>query len=325
MYWVDTYQGDALCSRRPVLDRNAHGATGTSPPATRATRASRQMARMSAFLVRTQPSWARNATILIRMRLARVRIGPGWVLAEAFLVRIVPIGVRIGGKRTRIPRNVEQPPYRRAWAVKAALGKTEMPNDFSNQGNTTLIHVAQTLVEVAGKNPNYGLDKAATDLIASEATGLQSLGFQWAQQEAILRGLTEQKAAARAALVAKLGTTAKGLEANLAVTDAMLRAAALFAPTGLTAEGYSDGTLALSWTPQNRTRVSYVVEVSPDGQNWSYRATTQRRTLKAPGFAPGQAVYVRVFAVNSTLGSPASNVASVYAPVAPAAVRLKVA
>ena len=204
-----------------------------------------------------------------------------------------------------------------------------MPNDFGKKDNTALIHVAQTLADVAGGNPAYGLDKEATELIGTEAATLQSLGLQWVQQEAILRGLTDQKAAARAALISKLGMTAKSLEANPGISDAMLRAAALSArpskgskptalaaPTGLTADGFSDSTLALKWTRTNRTRTGFVVETSPDGQSWFYVATTTRAGLSVGGYAPGQPVYVRVTAVNSTLSSPASNVASVYAPSA---------
>ena len=85
-----------------------------------------------------------------------------------------------------------------------------MPNDFSNQDNTTLIHVAQTLSDVAKDDPAYGLSKEATSLIALEATTLQNLALQWTQQEALLRSLTDQKASARATLVLKLGQTAKG-------------------------------------------------------------------------------------------------------------------
>lgn len=43
------------------------------------------------------------------------------------------------------------------------------------------------------------------------------------------------------------------------------------------------------------------------------------------GFAPGVPVYARVTAVYSTLSSPHSNVASVYAPAAPTRPALKVA
>ena len=49
-----------------------------------------------------------------------------------------------------------------------------------------------------------------------------------------------------------------------------------------------------------------------------------RTSYRAPGFAPGQAVYARVTVVNSALASAPSNVASVYAPTVPA-IGLKVA
>ena len=206
-----------------------------------------------------------------------------------------------------------------------------MPNDFSNKDNTTLVHVGQTLADAADKNPAYGLSPQAAGGIATEATALQNLGLLWVQQEAVLRGLTDQKAATRAALVSRLGMTAKGLEANPAISDAMLRAAGLSArptkgarptsldaPTKLNAEGSTDGVLTLTWTRTNRVRTGFVVETSADGASWDYLATTMRTSLKANGFAPGKAVYARVTAVNSDLSSDPSNVASVYAPTTPA-------
>lgn len=76
--------------------------------------------------------------------------------------------------------------------------------------------------------------------------------------------------------------TVKTLEGKLGVTDAMRCAAAfapkpsrgawpqaLVAPAALVAEGFSDGTLALKWVPQGRTRTTFVVETSADGQAWS--------------------------------------------------------
>ena len=205
-----------------------------------------------------------------------------------------------------------------------------MPNDFGKKDNQTLIHVAQVLAQAANANPSYGLNTAATTAIVNDATEVAEASLMYVQAEAALRAMSERKANARAALILKLGTTAKSLEADVDVTDEMLRAAALSArpskgvkptslaaPTGLTADGFSDGTLALKWTRTSKTRVGFVVETSADGAAWDYLATTMRTDLKAPRFAPGQPVYVRVTAVNSTLSSPASNVASVYAPTVP--------
>ena len=202
-----------------------------------------------------------------------------------------------------------------------------MPNDFSNKDNSSLILTAGTFVQAAEGDPAYGLPPATYAALTSEADALTNVGLQYAQTEAILKGLTDQKAAARSALVARLGATAKTLEANPAVTDAMLRTAGLAArpakgvrptsldaPANLMAQGFSDGSLALKWIRTNRARTGFVVETSADGLGWTYLGTTMRTTLRAKGFAPGQPVYVRVTAVNSDLCSEPSNVASVYAP-----------
>ena len=57
----------------------------------------------------------------------------------------------------------------------------------------------------------------------------------------------------------------------------------LLAPTGLTADGFSDGTLLLKWTRTNRVRTGFVVETSADGAVWEYVGTTMRTSFRAPG------------------------------------------
>ncbi len=86
------------------------------------------------------------------------------------------------------------------------------------------------------------------------------------------------------------------------------------APTGLTARANGTDRIVLSWTrPTNEGDgiTGYRIEVSPDGNSWTTRATVTGRnttTYTHSGLTPGTTRHYRVYAISSAGEGPASNV-----------------
>ena len=69
----------------------------------------------------------------------------------------------------------------------------------------------------------------------------------------------------------------------------------------------------LSWNRNgNPYSVSFVVESSADGTNWSTAAYTGKRTAMLEGYAPGVKTYFRVRATHRNVASLPSNTFAIY-------------
>lgn len=216
-----------------------------------------------------------------------------------------------------------------------------MSNDFSSRLNLQLIEAAQTLVNVAGETPAaFGLSAAEISALTSSATLLGNAVQELATRRASLDEAIADKDLARAKILTALSQAARSVYSDAALTDVQIRSLglsprrsggvrpqALFAPTNLVAKGYSDSTIRLSWDrgASNIRGTTFQIFGSTDGLAYEMIDTTTQASIVLSGYAPGSAAWFKISAKRSGLVSTMSDAASVYAPGAPAAVKLKVA
>ena len=205
-------------------------------------------------------------------------------------------------------------------------------------------------------NPNATL--AALDAITNGVSGVpnpfnltaQDLSLAGAVRMDLAEAATAQTAGALAQIALVRDKDAKLAEAGQTLsqlakvalassaTDAQLggiglsRPAKPVKPTSLpkplllSATPTVDGGVKLAWQRGGApTTTAYVVEKSADGLLWEYATVTTRSSLTLSGFAAGAPAWFRVRGTRAGLTSEPSNVASVFAPVAPSAGHLQVA
>ena len=194
----------------------------------------------------------------------------------------------------------------------------------------------QAALSEGGKGNPFGISDLQVAALTSGGTGLN--GAILAQKAAIVaeRQATQQKAVSRKGLVDALSSAAATAYASTA-TDTQLaslglpprrtgtsRPKASVQPTALLAVPNANGTVKLSWARgDNRYGMTFLLETSGDGVEWSFLRSTQRVSETVAGFAPGTAAWFRVTAATSTTTSLPSAPVAVYAPAsAPVQLRL---
>ena len=168
-------------------------------------------------------------------------------------------------------------------------------------------------------------DGLAETASAQTAGALHQKSLVDAKDAALLDAGRALGAVAKVALAS--GANAAQLSAiGLARPAKPVRPTSVPAPVDLLATPTILGQVKLAWKRDGApTTTSYVVESSADGVLWEYAAVTTRASLTLSGHAPGAQAWFRVRGSRAGLTSEPSNVASVFAPVAPSVVQLKVA
>jgi hypothetical protein len=134
------------------------------------------------------------------------------------------------------------------------------------------------------------------------------------QKDADRRDLLNAVKTIQALVFSKPGLTAADIAAaGFAPHDSGSTAVVPVMPTDFVANPFANGTVSCSWKRAgNKPSVTFVVEASTDGSNWTVVSLGNKTKVTLTGYTPGNTVSFRVVAARGELRSPASNVSTIY-------------
>ncbi|MCE9557997.1 MAG: fibronectin type III domain-containing protein [Armatimonadetes bacterium] len=201
-------------------------------------------------------------------------------------------------------------------------------NNFSSRKDAILANdtnVMNNYFKPVGVQTKYGLSPAQASALNTTATAFaadltnvltthDAYTAAVKQKDADRKDLLNAVKAIQALVFSKPGLTAADIAAaGFVPHDTSPTSVVPVMPTNFVANPLANGTVNCSWKRAgNKPAVTFVVEASTDGSNWSVVSLGNKTKVTLTGYTPGNTVNFRVVAARGELRSPASNVSTIY-------------